>query len=288
MMEESNSSSGSRRVLVIRHGERMDFTFGNSWIKEVYERTDLNMPESLPKREVKHWEKDTPLTKMGEYQASLIGLSLKDSGISFNHVFVSPAYRCLQTATNILRAIGSEAELALNIEYGLFEWIGFYKDNMPQWFSEREAGKLFNINEDYQPFVTRVEYESSNSESLEEIYDFNSRVSKEILKKYKGNILIVAHGANLETCTRELMGKTKRSWADLRVLLAKVPYVGAMAMEQSNDLSYKLIEPPCLRLTHDATQKFDWKTFDDDYSEESKKANESQNKATTDYLSKMN
>lgn len=280
------SSSRSRRVVVVRHGERMDFTFGNSWIKEEYVRTDLNMPVALPPRETKQWEKDTPLTKLGEYQASLIGSSLKDSGISFKHVFVSPAYRCLQTATNILTALGVETELPLNIEYGLFEWIGFYKDNMPQWLLEQEAGKLFNINMEYVPVVTRHEYQTSDSESLEEIYDLNSRVTIEFLKKYEGNILIVAHGANLETCTRELLGKAKRPWAELRLLLAKVPYLGAMAMEQSNDLSYKLIEPPCLRLTHHAVQEFDWKAFDDDYDFESNKSDE--NKSTTDYTSKMN
>lgn len=284
IMEDTRSRSG-RVVVVLRHGERMDLTFGNSYIKEDYVKTDLNMPESLPERDIRHWEFDTPLTKQGEYQASLVGSSLKDSGMKFSHVFVSPAYRCLQTAKCALKAMGME-DLTLNIEYGLFEWIGFYKNNLPQWLTEEMAGKTFNINQNYESIISREEYQNSNSETLDEIYDNNSRVTKEILAKFDGNVLIFAHGGNLETCTREMLGKPKRPWDQLKHLLAKVPYLGVTAMQQIDDSLYKLIEPPCLPFTHEAKTAFNWKIFEDDFIE-LETEDETRRKVAEDLISKL-
>lgn len=228
---------------MLRHGERMDFAFGNSWTQfsfdesHNYVRMDLNMPETLPPRPFEDWEKDSPLTSLGDFQSQLVGSSLKSFGVNFSKVFVSPAYRCVQTASGVLTAMGLENKLPLNVEYGLFEWLGWYEMGLPMWLSEKELGVIFNVNEEYQPVISRDHLESILKESLEEFYQRNSNSMRELLKDCNGDILIVGHATNLETCTRQLTGKEPRNRADLRNLLIRVPYLASIAMQQTDDES---------------------------------------------------
>ena len=269
MMEDSQSSGQRRRVIVLRHGERVDFAFGSSWTSysfkdSKYIRTDLNMPETLPPRDsIDEWEKDSPLSTVGNFQASLVGSSLKSFGVKISKVFVSPSYRCLQTATNVIAGMGLENELPLNVDYGLFEWVGWYEGGMPKFLTEKERALIFNVNENYKPTMSRSELQGIEKESLDEFYDRNSKATSEILSKFDGDVLIVGHATNLDTCTRKLTGKEPRKRADLRNLLMKVPYLAAIAMEQTGDSTYQLIEPPCLTLTHNSCSNFDWRILDD-------------------------
>lgn len=283
-MGESLPSERRRRVVILRHGERVDIIFGKLWAQNSlkdgqYVRTDLNMPETLPPRDsLADWECDTPLTTIGNFQAQLVGSSLKSHGVKFTNVFVSPSYRCLETAKSVLVGMGLENELPLNVDYGLFEYIGMYKNDelknipdiffgrLPNFLSEKERAAIFNVNESYKPSMSRNELYAIEKESLkEEFYDRNAKATIEILSKFDGDILIVGHAPNLDTCTRKLIGKgyRKESKADVAKLLLSIPYLTATAMEQVGESSYRLIEPPCLTLTHNSCKKFDWKNLDD-------------------------
>lgn len=271
MIENDTQSMGQkRRVIILRHGERVDFVFGNQWTtftfndSNQYVRMDLNMPENLPPRATEDWEKDSPLTTLGAFQSQLVGSSLKSFGMKFSNVFASPSYRCIQTANEVLSAMSLENELPINVEYGLFEWCGWYERGLPNWLCEKELGVIYNINENYQPVIEANYLETCMKESLEELYNRNSKTLREIVKNCDGDILIVSHALNLETCTRQLIGKEPRtSRTDMRNLLMRIPFLAAVALQETDDGNFQLIEPPCLTLTHNSCTKFDWRILDD-------------------------
>jgi ubiquitin-associated SH3 domain-containing protein len=274
-MDELNKSSSQltrrgRRIVILRHGERVDFAFGNTWTQfsfndaQNYVRMDLNMPESLPPRPPEDWEKDSPLTTLGTFQSQQVGQSLKNFGVTFSKVYVSPSYRCVQTASEVLASMDLY-EIPLNIEYGLFEWCLWYEElGLPQFLTEKEMAVIFNINDNYVPYMKRDDLEAILKETLEDFYNRSLSTMQKILNNNDdGDILIVAHAINLESCTRELVGREQRSRADLRNLLMRVPYLATVAVLEHDDSSYQLIEPPCLTLTHNSCSKFDWRLLDD-------------------------
>jgi ubiquitin-associated and SH3 domain-containing protein len=272
MEQASHLIEKERRVIILRHGERVDMAFGKSWTEncfnesQSYIRTDLNMPENLPSRPIEEWKEDSPLTTLGSFQAELLGSSLKSHGVKFSKVFVSPAYRSIKTASSVLSGMGMDNKLALNIEYGLYEWLGFCKfsgHRIPQWLSEEKLGEIFDIDKSYKPVFDRKFLERNFEESVEEFYHRNSNTVRELLKRSEGDILIVAHGANLDTCTRQLTGKLPRTRNDFLTFVRKVPFLGSSAMQQKGENFY-LIDPPCLTLTHTSCAKFDWKILNDD------------------------
>lgn len=110
----------NQKLFVLRHGERVDFTFAN-WTDNCinaggqYRRMDLNMPKTLPVRSNPkiQWKHDTPLTSMGMHQAWLIGDMLREVQCPIDVVYTSPSFRCIQTCHSLLEGMNLHREVNL-------------------------------------------------------------------------------------------------------------------------------------------------------------------------------
>lgn len=249
----------------MRHGERIDFVFG-SWIPYCFDesgkyiRKDLNMPVSLPNRTSgpKGYHKDSPLTRIGVYQATLVGEGLKESGTTIHHVYCSPALRCIQTCDAVLRGMGKHEEVKIKIEPGLFEWLAWYPDQPPDWMSPEELiAEGFNIDLDYMPFIGKSEI-IETMESCEQFYLRSHFITQSALATHTtGNVLFVGHTATLEVCSRELLGRKPRSLgSEMTEIIRKVPYCALLTIAQNGD-RWEIVESPCPPVTHTNNQRFD-------------------------------
>ena len=280
---QSNVSNApeARHVIVVRHGERVDFTFGSGWIAVcfdrdgVYHRKDLNQPEHLVKRpDPFQFSLDSPLTVLGQFQASMTGKALKSCPVQIQHVFSSPSLRCVETASKIIEQINPS--LTVKIEPSLFEWLSWYPPSKrPVFLNPNDLAKNgYPVCTTHQPLISSEELFSHENEPLSEYYDRSYAVTKKILSETSGNVLLVAHASSLDTCTRQLTGESIRSPADFLSLIKGVPYCGvSMAKQESgrkqsgsdasgtnnSDTLFTIVKPPVLTLQHSMNQKYNWK-----------------------------
>ncbi|KAH8024403.1 hypothetical protein HPB51_022887 [Rhipicephalus microplus] len=240
--ENAKVSTSPRKLYVARHAERVDFTFG-AWLPICfdaagnYTRRDLNMPAVVPERKGGYMDyaKDSPLTNIGLYQATLTGNAMCESGVTFSHVFSSPSLRCIQTCTNILTALHFD-DMLINVEPGLFEWLAWYPEGTPAWMTPAELKEHgFHINLDYKPLIETEELKHKK-ESVDQYYVRSFYVAQNVLKRTApegGNVLLVGHAATLETCTRQLTGRKPRTATELVQLVHKIPYCGLCVAQEA-------------------------------------------------------
>ncbi|UJR35160.1 hypothetical protein I4U23_027929 [Adineta vaga] len=204
------------RFIIIRHGERMDNTYGRGWTQQVfnyhgqYYPTDGNMPPSLPARSnLFDYETDTPLTRNGLQQSWNVGSTLAKYSTPVVACYSSPAIRSIQTADQILGGLGRK-DIPIRLDLSLFECSSWYSKVPINFMSDQEL-VLNGVNID--PY-----YRSSlkNLRSLESEYQYYER-SKDMMKKLiklhgktGGTVLIVAHAPSLEVLTRHLMNGNPR------------------------------------------------------------------------------
>lgn len=273
----------SRQIFVVRHGERVDFTFG-AWIPVSfneagnYIRKDLNMPKTIPlrKKGPEGFARDCPLTVMGTVQASLTGEAMKENGIVISHVYCSPSLRCIQTCSALLKGLGTP-DLPIHIEPGLFEWLAWYQDSMPDWMTASEVAEAgYNVQLSYKPYISADELQDSQAqgctESCEAYYTRNFFVTQCVLaatEDIEGHVLFVGHASTLDACAQQLIGHDPRPMQDMMQVVRKVAYCGvAMLQEEATEdkveaakRKWQLKEPPFPPLTHCSNARFDVKAL---------------------------
>ncbi|XP_033168003.1 protein UBASH3A homolog isoform X2 [Drosophila mauritiana] len=259
------SHAKNRKIYIMRHGERVDFTFG-TWIPYCFDefgnymRKDLNMPKTLPRRKnsPEGWQNDSPLTNVGVYQANLIGQALLEAQVQIDHVYCSPSYRCIQTCTSALEGLKLTGKQKIKLEPGLFEWMAWYPSGVPDWLTKNELTEAkYDVDLDYEPVQPSSELTARLKESTEQFYERNHDVILQLLEQTTGNILVVAHATTLDTCSRQLTGGVPRSTNELRQVIHKIPYCSLATVEQVDGV-WKLVEPECLPVTHSKNPRFEW------------------------------
>lgn len=115
-----SDSTQNLRIIITRHGERTDFALGPGWTHEVANSRgrDSRISYLTPRKPFFEWEFDTPLTSYGERQSRSVGQRLWKLGYQIDYCYSSPAYRSIQTATNILKGQGRQA-VPIKIEPGV-------------------------------------------------------------------------------------------------------------------------------------------------------------------------
>ncbi|XP_029049111.1 protein UBASH3A homolog [Osmia bicornis bicornis] len=255
-------SSSSRQIFICRHGERVDFTFG-AWIRYCFEsngsyvRRDLNMPKEIPSRNIQDFRNDSPLTTVGEVQASLVGEAMKSSSIKIDVAFTSPSLRCIQTLAHILK--GLDSNIPMKIEPGLIEWLAWYPNGVPVWMTSEELIKAgFNIDKSYDSVIKTKELPLK--ENAAQYYERSYELIKRIIESTVGNILIVAHAASLAACTRQLTGGRIPPASEVTKLAQRVPYLACLTAREGLD-GWQLYPPPFPPITHTSNTRFDWKVL---------------------------
>ncbi|XP_054716647.1 ecdysteroid-phosphate phosphatase-like [Uloborus diversus] len=259
-------TSKRRKLVIMRHAERVDFTFGN-WMEPAFDehgnyiRFNLNMPVSVPKRNPMDFQRDCPLTRIGTFQATITGESMKEHGLSFSHVFCSPSLRCIQTCSDVLKA-SNQSHLPINIEPALFEWCGWYKDIFPEFLGlEDMKANDYNVALDYKPVVSVDDLRLGINETSEEFYMRSFLTTKTLLDTYDGDLLFVGHAATLDTCSRQLIGKMPRNNDEVQRLMHHIMYAAVAIVEKDSENVWELVDPPFPALKHTSNASFNWKVF---------------------------
>lgn len=267
--ECKNTPREPRHLFVMRHGERCDFALGRDWVDSCfnsagrYNRINLNLPKLMLKRKnYLDFIKDCPLTEVGKLQARLTGEGLRDASVNLSHLFVSPALRCIQTAHEIITALGLKIKLC--IEPSIFEWLGWYQLGLPIWFTADELiERGYSVDRNYVSYM--VPTQLYLDETVEHYYSRCADFTRYILKKHEpegGNILIVGHAGSLDVCTRQLLGKAPRSVGGFHEILPYVPCCSmCCCVEDPITKKWKMKEPPVPPITHVANKKYNWKTL---------------------------
>lgn len=72
-----------------------------------------------------------------------------------------------------------------------------------------------------------------------------------------GSVLLVAHGASLDTCTRQICGNAPRSGDSFFDILQQTPYLSTAEAAETSNGRFELLGSPVPSLAHSANSAYD-------------------------------
>jgi broad specificity phosphatase PhoE len=189
LSHNQNRNNHSQRVIVVRHGERVDSIFGRDWMNNQEYRHHRNMPDIIISRAEKmHHQFDPPLTKDGLEKAKLVGEEMAKKGIIVDFIYSSPALRSIQTADKILEGMGLKYQIPIRIEPGLFEllsWQDFIPYPEPFLDIKTLRSYGYNIQINYNPVMKFHQLLAHENEI--DYYQRSHHVTKRISDSHPNN-----------------------------------------------------------------------------------------------------
>lgn len=237
-----------RRLIVMRHAERLDRVFPTwqrlAFVGREYRPYDVNQPLRVPKRfgGADAFTDDPPISLLGRQTAELTAQGIRNAQVVIKAVFCSPALRCVETASEVIRHLGAKgapSRLKIRVEPGLFDWGGFYVGGAPVWMTNDElvdAG--FPIDTKYQPLVTRSTALHTRNEMKHEFYRRCQDVVQRLLVITSGTVLVVGHATTMDAVGRSILSLKSNvpSFHQMDTLGERhYPYASTLFLEQCRD-----------------------------------------------------
>ncbi|XP_064088087.1 ecdysteroid-phosphate phosphatase-like [Macrobrachium nipponense] len=181
---------------------------------------------------------DTPLTVRGQQDAKALGSRLKELH-NATSIYVSPLYRCLETARMIAEGAGLH-DLELKVEPGLMEWTVTSGGKAPTVLSHQElvvAG--FKISREYKPSMKASDIndrETTRDYSRRSEVTFKHCLRDHELTTGEGTMLVVAHQLTVLTLSISLVDSRIPFVLELLQHGAKLPYLGHVRLSRDGHL----------------------------------------------------
>ena len=231
------------------------------------------------------FSKDCPLTNVGQAQAQLLGEALGQAQVNIRHVYSSPSLRCVQTTHALLTGLNQDSTSSpvpeIHLEPGLFEWLAWYQDALPQFMTTAELSEAgFRIHP-AKPFIDYHHLPGDRRETSEQYYMRSHYVTQCVLRSTRhvgGDVLLVGHASTIDACSRQLVGRPHRTGHQLAAIVHRIPYCSLVVVQGSDNppaatdddaphadapdgTAWKLIEPPVPPMTYSGNFRFDWQAL---------------------------
>ncbi|CAG9531192.1 unnamed protein product [Cercopithifilaria johnstoni] len=185
-------------LLGITNAETIDLIFPN-WFNQAFVETrnvatyrpyNLNMPSSLLRRSIAHYQADSPITEHGKICAALIGRGILLANYQPKIIFTSPELRCIETARSIQRSMHI-GNWSLCVEPSLVEYSGFRDNAEKYWLTTTQLQQegYLPINQTYIPLLKLNQL--SRNETPQEFVHRLQRFYEHIIVNFEHRCVVI-------------------------------------------------------------------------------------------------
>ncbi|CAD5231559.1 unnamed protein product [Bursaphelenchus xylophilus] len=229
------------RLILVRNGEscnRLAPDWHERAFDDGYKMIDSNQPVKVPiSRPHADFKHDDFLTNVGLFTAETVGRYMEKIQLSPSAVISSPALRCVQSATALLKKSGDKTTKIL-IEPGLYEPMLFHKKCPPLMTLNALEEARFPVNTNHDPIMSLDMMRTlATQEGPHDFYNRVGQVVRTIMDGFdcnkEGTVIIVTHAPVIDAILRYML-RLYCPWsiADVIRLGVRYPFSGTVVLER--------------------------------------------------------